>query len=233
MILQYKLELNSIGDCDFSAKFRNQSSQQNKFRPQRDVRFFSTSSNDTQPNTSFNIEKMNFNSNYNNNTNAFSSQENINNTKSSKLKTQASKLAKSVFSSRKNSMEQGSTKTTSNNSLAKEKVISSSKYEEIKDTSFDERVKSPFSSDLETLDNDQTNRWSITNDSIKAFDSENEEIPLVNTIRKASTSNHQKKKSNYSVITVTPNLNTSSLNSNVRNLGEENEGFSQNFETNF
>lgn len=249
--------MNSLGDCDLNKRITD--AQKVKFQKTdkkflKSINLNNNNNCDVQATSFFSIKKMNFNQNNNVN----SSQENMS-SKSSKLKNQATKLAKSVFDSRKSSLDanvnnsDGNSRTTSNNSLSKEKVITTSKYEEIKNESYDsqsspDKIKSPFANDLETLDVDQTNRWSMTNDSIKAFDSENEEIPLVS---KKPAINHQKKKSSQSVVTITANtnpslpinnapssyqanstVNTLLLSANSKSLGEENEGFSQ-FETNF
>lgn len=165
-----------------------------------------------QPQCSYiNIEKMNF---------VESSSNEADGPKSSKFKTQL----KNVFNSRKNSIDNlniNNNNSKQSVSTQKEKVVSSSKYEEIKDTSFDSQISmaNKVSSNLDY-------RCSMTNESIKAYDSENEEIPLV---KKASPL-PKKRTGNQS-------STAKSLVENIiqtsKNFGEENVGFCQTFETNF
>ena len=142
----------------------------------------------------------------------------------------------------------------------REKTPSSRKYEEIKDTSFDSIVaprgaastvasgaKSGGGDNVHTErsslltsdpdDNDQTLRWSAANESIKNYDSENEEIPLV-SVKKPT---HHKKKSSHGTITASSALaniissttsgSGSSSNpfstSNVEYSGALNQGFNE------
>ncbi|CAF0764551.1 unnamed protein product [Brachionus calyciflorus] len=221
-ILQHKLDLDEQGNCDFNKKFKIIQTQTNKLK--NDFAKSRTTYSKDQPHCSYiNIEKMNFVEPTNDTEPEVS--------KSSKIKTHL----KNVFNSRKSSIESNSnlnnnnsSKTTSSTSLAKEKVIISSRYEEIKDTSFDSQI----SMNNRVNDQDTTNRWSITNESDKAFDSENEEIPLVN--KKASS--HQKKKSitntNIPGLSVISKKDSETVFLTSKNFGAENEGFNT-FETNF
>lgn len=135
----------------------------------------------------------------------------------------------------------------------REKTPNSRKYEEIKDTSFvsiatkasssavakSDNVHTERSSLLtsDPDDNDQTLRWSAANESIKNYDSENEEIPLV-SVKKPT---HHKKKSSHGTITASSALaniissttsgSASSSNpfstSNVEYSGALNQGFNE------
>lgn len=142
----------------------------------------------------------------------------------------------------------------------REKTPSSRKYEEIKDTSFDSIAAASASASVNKAstssaaasahhtersslltsdpdDNDQTLRWSAANESIKNYDSENEEIPLV-SVKKPT---HHKKKSSHGTITASSALaniissttsgSGSSSNpfstSNVEYSGALNQGFNE------
>ncbi|RNA17412.1 hypothetical protein BpHYR1_026740 [Brachionus plicatilis] len=214
-ILQHKLDLDDDGDCDLNKKFKiiqTQGTKVNNLAKSRSA----LSQKYHQPQCSFiNIEKMKFDEP--------SSSSEGDAPKSSKLKSQI----KNVFNSRKNSIDTNAN-TNNNNSkqllvTPKEKVISSSKYEEIKDTSFDSQI-----SMTNRINNNSDYRWSMTNESIKVYDSENEEIPLV---KKASPMPKKRSGSQNQ-----PNP-TKSIVENIfhtsKSLGEENVGFCPTFETNF
>jgi hypothetical protein len=212
-LIQHKLDLNDDGDFDFNKRSNRMYQAMRRGAPStkdsKEVKFSQQS--DAQSSES---ETKNFNKNNNNN-----------NGEHSRSRTKLTQFAKSVFSRKNNSeklLDSSVASSTGNetNSKLKEKLLRTSsnssgentnKYIEMQDISLDlsrnanvETVKgkSPNVSDRETEGGNGTNRWSMTNESIKGFDSENEEIPLVTS--KKST-NHQKKKSGHSIITVIPN----------------------------
>lgn len=209
-ILQHKLDLDDDGDCDLNKKFKiiqTQGTKVNnldKLNPALTEKY--------QPQCSYiNIEKMNFVESSSNEGDA---------PKTSKFKTQF----KNVFNSRKNSIDNlniNNNNSKQSLSVPKEKIVSSSKYEEIKDTSFDSQI-----STANRAGSNLANRWSMTNESIKAYDSENEEIPLVK-----KTSPIPKKRTGNQTSTA-KSLVENIINTS-KNLGEENVGFCQTFETNF
>lgn len=213
-ILQHKLDLDDDGDCDLNKKFKIIQTQGTKIDKQAKSNP-ALLSNYHQPQCSYiNIEKMNFVEP------SVYAEGDI--PKSSKLKNQI----KNVFNSRKNSIDTNSNSNNNNSkqSLAtpKEKIVSSSKYEEIKDTSFDSQI-----SMTNRVNSNLDNRWSMTNESIKAYDSENEEIPLVKKMSPMT-----KKKAGHNQQSSTKNL-VENIFHTSKSLGEENVGFCQTFETNF
>lgn len=221
--------INQQGSANNNQSSATKSKQHSKEKQPKSYPF-SSMSFDMQPSTS-NADKSIYNSfiassNTNNNNN--NTENNSSKNKNKDSKNQSSRLGKGIFS-RKLSVDKSV--HSSSSSLAKENRLkdklkggSTSKYEEIKDTSFDSNTQSMLitqttinantgsnsgslhpndglnspkpllSVDQESDDIDQTNRWSTNNDSIKVFDSENEEIPLVAKNTKTPSHNNSKRK---------------------------------------
>ena len=161
--------------------------------------------------------------------------------KTKNLKSSSKKLFQKMTPSGETNSNSGISKESSTSRL-RDKLKSAYKYEEIKDSSFsgssknDARKSNSNLTDNDSGENDKRADWTIANDSSRIYDSENEEIPLV---VKNKTSNHHKKKSSHSNITIIPSsitktplislthastiVSSSSSNSNHSNSTIENQ----------
>jgi hypothetical protein len=206
-ILQYKLDLNESGDFDFNKLY---------VKPSR------TNTNILNYNIMDSMSDL-INPHNNNNTNLNSE---INSIKSKQVKfdeiknennneneNQALKLKqtnKNIFNRRQSKEKLSNNddiKSSKETELDKEKLLNDSNdtsFESIKSNGRTRKSKTTTSSSSSNLNEHESddNRWSQTNDSIKIFDSENEQIPLV----KSKKSSHNKKKSNHSDITIVPTV---------------------------
>ncbi len=220
-LIQQKLDLNEDGDFDFNRKpNRMYQASRKANRDPKEVKFSQQS--DAQSSES----EKNYNRNNSNNSNGDSTNsrtrlsqfaKNVFSRKSNNEKLLDSSTTSSVGKETNSKLKEKLLRANSNSSGGENNT---NKYIEMQDISLNssnpsrditlETIKintnnnntSPNPSDRDVDAGNTTNRWSITNDSIKGFDSENEEIPLVITKKQTS---HQKKKSGHSIITVIPN----------------------------
>jgi hypothetical protein len=230
--------LNSNGDCDFNKRFNSgqNSNAKPKIDREKSIKFAqnNTNNNNSGVDQPFSFSNLNRESAKSVNLN----DETQTNSKS-KLKKQAGKLAKSVFTKKPNDTGENIPFTSAQTTTKKEtKTINNKKYEEIKDASFESQNsntvrESKLTNELdESPDVDASHRWSGVNDSIKAYDSENEEIPLV---VKSKDSKHHKKQSNSITAPITTSTNASAAKlkstsaaheqSSSKILSKENKGF--------
>ena len=228
-IIQHKLDLDENGDIDFVKKppsnRNNNLASSKKLKDAKEVNFLHS---DAQSSES---SEKNLNKNNNNSSNSeFSSNSrskltsfarNVfsrkggDNENSEKLLNTSS--ASSIDRPNSTKISEKLLRKTSVSRGDESGLGGKSKYIEMQEVSFETTPAQSRGSTLNTVktrsppplllqqedDNaNQTNRWSMTNDSLRSFDSENEEIPLVTN--KKST-NHQKKKSGHSIVTVIPN----------------------------
>ncbi len=196
-ILQYKLDLNESGDYDFNKLY---------VKPRTNSHIIKYNIMDSMS------DIINTNSTTNNSNN-FNLNCEINSIKSKQVKfdeintkeigNEGSKLKqtnKNIFSRRLSNNED-----SKEIELDKEKLLDDSidtSFESIKSNDRKKKSKTTTSSSTSNLNEPESddNRWSQT--SIKIFDSENEQMPLV----KIKKSSHNKKKSNHSDITIVPTV---------------------------
>ena len=180
-IIKYRLDLDDSGDCDLQKQM-----QTNTNSLFTDVLLNSEycSLKSTSKQVKFDEAKNNDDS--------------LNERTSSKLK----QTSKNLFA-RKQPKEKSSEFSTNN--FDKEKLLND---DSLNDTSFEStRSKTPHTRHDLNESNETSHYSTINAESIKPFDSAHEQIPLVSTSSKKSTS-HSKKKSNQSDVTLIPTVVT-------------------------
>lgn len=215
-ILQYKLDLNESGEFDFNKLYAKPSRTNTNIL---NYNFMDSMSDIINPNNSTN-NKNNNNSNndvVNSEINSIKSKQvkfdeikNQNNTENESQSSKLKQTSKNIFNRRQSKEKLSNNediKSSKETELDKEKLLNDSNdtsFESIKSNGRSKKSRLTTSSSSSNLNEPESddNRWSQTNDSIKIFDSENEQIPLV----KSKKSSHNKKKSNHSDITIVPTV---------------------------